>query len=150
MPPELLVGTTGERGIAIAARAADGLVVAEGASEAALRWARGQLGDGRLVAYTWLRIDDDAAGARAALWPAVERWRDGGLYAGMIARAGTLDGPDSPALHEIAVTGTAEDCAAAVRRRAEAGADAVVLVPAGPDPAGQMARFAAEVLPQLA
>jgi hypothetical protein len=33
---------------------------------------------------------------------------------------------------------------------AEAGADAVVLVPAGPDPAAQAARFAAEVLPRLA
>jgi 5,10-methylenetetrahydromethanopterin reductase len=149
-PPEILVGTTGERGIEIAARAADGLVVAEGASEAALRWARGLLGDGRLVAYTWLRIEDDARRAREALWPAVERWRDGGLYAGMIARAGALDGPQSPALHELAVAGAAEDCAAAVRRRAAAGADAVVLVPAGPHPAGQVARFAAEVMPQLA
>jgi 5,10-methylenetetrahydromethanopterin reductase len=150
VPPELLVGTTGERGIAIAARAADGLVVAEGASEAALRWAREQLGDGRLVAYSWLRIEDDAASAREALWPAVERWRDNDLYGNMIARAGALEGPDSPALHEIAVTGTAEECAAAVRRRAEAGADAVVLVPAGSEPAAQTARFAAEVLPQLA
>jgi alkanesulfonate monooxygenase SsuD/methylene tetrahydromethanopterin reductase-like flavin-dependent oxidoreductase (luciferase family) len=149
-PPELLVGTTGERGIAIAARAADGLVVAEGASESALRWARGLLGGGRLVAYTWLRIEDDAAGAREALWPAVERWRDAGLYARMIAMAGALDGPESPALHELAVAGDAEDCAAAVRRRAEAGSDAVVLVPAGPDPAGQTARFAAEVMPRLA
>ncbi len=149
-PPEILVGTTGERGIAIAAGAADGLVVAEGASEAALRWARGQLGGGRLVAYTWLRIEDDAARAREALWPVVERWRDGGLYAGMVERAGARDGPDSPALHELAVAGAADDCAAAVRRRAEAGADAVVLVPAGPDPAGQVARFAAEVMPQLA
>jgi alkanesulfonate monooxygenase SsuD/methylene tetrahydromethanopterin reductase-like flavin-dependent oxidoreductase (luciferase family) len=149
-PPELLVGTTGERGIAIAARAADGLVVAEGASEEALRWARALLGGGRLVAYTWLRIEDDAASARNALWPAVERWRDGGLYSGMVARAGALDGPDSPALHELAVAGDAEDCAAAVRRRAEAGADAVVLVPAGPDPAAQTARFAAEVVPRLA
>jgi alkanesulfonate monooxygenase SsuD/methylene tetrahydromethanopterin reductase-like flavin-dependent oxidoreductase (luciferase family) len=71
-PPELLIGTTGKRGIAIAARAADGLVVAEGASEEALRWARAELGaEGRLVAYGWMRIEDDAAGARAALWPAV-------------------------------------------------------------------------------
>lgn len=46
--------------------------------------------------------------------------------------------------------GAAEDCAAAVRRRADAGADAVVLVPAGADPADQVARFAAEVMPQLA
>jgi 5,10-methylenetetrahydromethanopterin reductase len=149
-PPEVLVGTTGERGIGIAARAGDGLVVPEGTSEAAIRWARGLLGDGRLVVYSWLTIDGDAARAREALWPAVERWRDGGLYAGLAARAGALDGPDSPALHELAVLGAAEDCAAAVRRRAEAGADAVVLVPVGPDPEGQVARFAAEVLPLLA
>ena len=55
----MLVGTTGERGIAIAGRAADGLVVPEGSSEAALRWAKDRLGDGTLVAYTWLRIGDE-------------------------------------------------------------------------------------------
>src|SRR5687768_13804170 len=40
-PPPVLVGTTGGRGIAIAGRSADGLVVPEGASEAALEWAKG-------------------------------------------------------------------------------------------------------------
>ena len=57
-PAGVLVGTTGERGIAIAGRAADGLVVPEGSSEAALRWAKDRLGDGTLVAYTWLRIGE--------------------------------------------------------------------------------------------
>jgi 5,10-methylenetetrahydromethanopterin reductase len=147
-PPEVLVGTTGERGIAIAARAADGLVVPEGTSEEAVRWARGLLGGGRLVVYSWLRIDDDAGRAREALWPAVKRWRDGGLYPGLVARAGDLgDGPAADALATLAVVGTPEECAAAVRRRGEAGADAVVLVPAGPDPAEQVVRFAADVLP---
>ena len=121
-PPAVLVGTTGERGIAIAARAADGLVVPEGASEAALRWASGLLGGGTLVAYSWLRIEDDAARARAALWPAVRTWRDGGLYPALLARGGELDGPGSAALDRIAVLGDGRDCAAAVRRRAEAGA----------------------------
>ncbi len=148
-PPAVLVGTTGERGIAIAARAADGLVVPEGASEAALRWASGLLCGGTLVAYSWLRIEDDAARARAALWPAVRTWRDGGLYPALLERGGELDGPDSEALGGIAVLGDGHDCAAAVRRRAEAGADAVVLVPVGPDPAAQIARFAAEALPLL-
>jgi alkanesulfonate monooxygenase SsuD/methylene tetrahydromethanopterin reductase-like flavin-dependent oxidoreductase (luciferase family) len=142
-PPPVLVGTTGERGIAIAARSADGLVVPEGASEAALEWAKGRLGDGALVAYTWL-------GAREELWPVVRAWRDGGLYPGLLERAGELDGPGSEALGRLAVTGTAEECAAAVRRRAEAGAAAVVLMPVGPDPVGQVARFGAEVLPLLA
>ena len=140
-PPEILIGTTGERGIAIAARAADGLVVPEGTSEPAIRWARGLLGDGRLVVYSWLRIEDDAAAAHAVLEPIVQRWRDGGLYPVLAAQAGALE--------ELAVVGTAEDCAAAVRRRGEAGADAVVLVPAGPDPDAQVARFAAQVLPLL-
>ena len=140
-PPEILVGTTGERAMGIAARAADGLVVPEGTSEPAVRWARGLLGDGRLVVYSWLRIEDDAATAQAALSPVVERWRAGGNYPGLEARAGALE--------ELAVVGSAQDCADAVRRRGEAGADAVVLVPAGGDAAGQVARFAAEVLPLL-
>ena len=140
-PPEILVGTTGERAMGIAARAADGLVVPEGTSEPAVRWARGLLGDGRLVVYSWLRIEDDAATAQAALEPVVERWRAGGNYPGLEARAGALE--------ELAVVGSAQDCADAVRRRGEAGADAVVLVPAGGDAAGQVARFASEVLPLL-
>jgi len=140
-PPEILVGTTGERAMGIAARAADGLVVPEGTSEPAVRWARGLLGDGRLVVYSWLRIEDDAATAQAALSPVVERWRAAGNYPGLEARAGALE--------ELAVVGSAQDCADAVRRRGEAGADAVVLVPAGGDAAGQVARFASEVLPLL-
>ena len=140
-PPEILVGTTGERAMGIAARAADGLVVPEGTSEPAVRWARGLLGDGRLVVYSWLRIEDDAATAQSALSPVVERWRAGGNYPGLEARAGALE--------ELAVVGSAQDCADAVRRRGEAGADAVVLVPAGEDAAGQVARFASEVLPLL-
>jgi 5,10-methylenetetrahydromethanopterin reductase len=140
-PPEILVGTTGERAMGIAARAADGLVVPEGTSEPAVRWARGLLGDGRLVVYSWLRIDDDAPTAQAALEPVVERWRAGGNYPGLEARSGALE--------ELAVVGSAQDCAGAVRRRGEAGADAVVLVPAGEDAAGQVARFASEVLPLL-
>ena len=138
LPPRVLVGTTGERGIAIAGRAADGLVVPEGASEEALRWAKDRLGDGTLVAYSWLRIGEDA---REVLSPVVEAWRDGGLYPALTARAGELDG--------LAVAGTAAECAAAVGRRAQAGADAVVLLPLGPDPAGQIARFGAEALPLL-
>jgi 5,10-methylenetetrahydromethanopterin reductase len=137
-PPRVLVGTTGERGIAIAARAADGLVVPEGSSEEALRWAKDQLGDGTLVAYTWLRIGADA---RDELSPVVEAWRGGGLYPALTARAGELEG--------LAVAGSAAECAAAVGRRARAGAAAIVLMPVGPDPLGQIARFAADALPLL-
>jgi len=137
-PPRVLVGTTGERGIAIAARAADGLVVPEGSSEEALRWAKDQLGDGTLVAYTWLRIGADA---RDELSPVVEAWRGGGLYPALTARAGELEG--------LAVAGSAAECAAAVGRRARAGAAAIVLMPVGPDPLGQIARFGADALPLL-
>ena len=137
-PPRVLVGTTGERGIAIAARTADGLVVPEGSSEEALGWAKDLLGEGTLVAYTWLRIGDDA---HDALSPVVEKWRGGGLYPALTARAGELE--------ELAVGGTPEECAAAVERRARAGAAAIVLMPVGPDPLGQVSRFGAEALPLL-
>ncbi len=42
--PPLVVGTTGERGIAIAAEHGDGLLLPEGSGVAAVRWARELLG----------------------------------------------------------------------------------------------------------
>ena len=94
-PPRVLVGTTGERGIAIAGRAADGLVVPEGSSEAALRWAKDRLGDGTLVAYTWLRIGEDARDAAVAGRPGVARRRP--LSRAARARGSSWRGSRSPA-----------------------------------------------------
>jgi 5,10-methylenetetrahydromethanopterin reductase len=144
-PPPLLIGTTGERGMAAARTVADGLLLPEGAGDAAVGWAAGQVGDAaRLVVYAWMRIDDDGAAARAALAPAIQVWRDGGMYPNLVARAG-LDAPvaiDDEAVGRVAVSGTAAECADAVRRLGDAGADAVVVVPFGDDPSAQLERFA--------
>jgi 5,10-methylenetetrahydromethanopterin reductase len=144
-PPPLLIGTTGERGMAAARTIADGLLLPEGAGDAAVGWAAGQVGDAaRLVVYAWMRIDDDGAAARAALAPAIQVWRDGGMYPNLVARAG-LDAPvaiDDEAVGRVAVSGTAAECADAVRRLGDTGADAVVVVPFGDDPSAQLERFA--------
>jgi 5,10-methylenetetrahydromethanopterin reductase len=148
-PPPLLIGTTGERGMATARAVADGLVLPEGAGEAAVRWAAEQIGGGAtLVVYAWMRIDDDGPAARAALAPAVQGWRDGGMYPNLVGRAG-LEAPaeiDDDAVRRVAVAGTAGECAEAVARLGDAGASSVVIVPMGEDPSAQLERFARAVL----
>ena len=84
-PPTLLIGTTGQRGVEVAARVADGVLLPEGASEGAVAWAREALGaDGRVVVYSWLRIDDDGDRAREVVRPLVRTWRDGGMYPNLV------------------------------------------------------------------
>ena len=152
-PPALLVGTTGERAIAVAAAVADGLVLPEGAGPEAVAWANGLLGDGaNLVTYAWLCLEeDDAARVERVLLPAVAAWRDGGNYPNLVARAGAAaDGPlDSAAARAVAVAGSAAECADAVIARAAAGASSVVLAPVGERPLEQLEQFAEAVLPRL-
>jgi 5,10-methylenetetrahydromethanopterin reductase len=137
-PPPLLIGTTGERGIGVARDVADGLLLAEGAGEAAVAWAAGLLGGrGKVVAYSWLRIDEDAARAREDLLPAFRAWQASGLYPNLVSRGGA-----DPA--SVAAVGTPEDCARWVRRLHGAGASTVVLAPVGPDPERQLADFVLE------
>jgi alkanesulfonate monooxygenase SsuD/methylene tetrahydromethanopterin reductase-like flavin-dependent oxidoreductase (luciferase family) len=140
-PPAVLVGTTGARGLAIAGRAADGMLLPEGAGPAAVRWAREQARAGRVTVYAWLSLDDDAQRTRGRLAPVLERWRGGGLYPRLVAlAAGGAEG---------AVVGDAAACAAAIERLWEAGAATVVLLPVGEDPDAELARAAVEVLPRL-
>ena len=149
-PPPVLIGTTGERGVALAADVADGLLLPEGSGEATIGWARGVLDSGqRLVAYAWLSVDEDPDRARAALLPQVRRWREMGLYPGLYARSG-FPGPEAvePAdVDRVAIAGTPAECAKALLRFASEGAATVVVVPVADDPAEQLARFAEDVLP---
>jgi 5,10-methylenetetrahydromethanopterin reductase len=152
-PPALLVGTTGERAIGVAAAVGDGVLLPEGASAEAVAWAGGLLGDGAtLVTYAWLCIDEDGARVERDLLPAVARWRDGGLYGNLVARAGAAAaGPlDTAAVRAVAVSGSAEQCAEAVTARASAGASSVVLTPVGERPLEQLEQFAAHALPRVA
>jgi 5,10-methylenetetrahydromethanopterin reductase len=140
-PPDLLVGTTGPRGMAVAGRVADGVLLPEGSGPEAVRWARDTATPRRLVVYAWMSLDADPVGAFEAVRPQLERWLELGLY----PRLGEL----ATDLRSLAVVGDATDCARAVERLWEAGADSVVLVPRQGDHEEQVARFAAEVLPLL-
>jgi 5,10-methylenetetrahydromethanopterin reductase len=140
-PPDLLIGTTGPRGMAVAGRVADGVLLPEGSGAEAVRWAREAAAPRRLVVYAWMSLDGDRDAAFEAIRPQLERWLELGLY----PRLGEL----ATDLRSLAVVGDAADCARAVERLWDAGADSVVLVPRHEDHDEQVARFAADVLPRL-
>ncbi|HET9738981.1 MAG TPA: LLM class flavin-dependent oxidoreductase [Solirubrobacteraceae bacterium] len=140
-PPELLIGTTGPRGMAVASRVAEGVLLPEGSGPEAVSWARHAATPRRLVVYAWLSLDDDRDAALEAVRPRLERWLALGLYPRLSELASDL--------RSLAVVGDAEDCARAVERLHDAGADSVVLVPRLEDRDEQVARFAADVLPRL-
>jgi alkanesulfonate monooxygenase SsuD/methylene tetrahydromethanopterin reductase-like flavin-dependent oxidoreductase (luciferase family) len=150
--PEILVGSTGPKGLALAAARGDGMLLPEGCGPAfvaqALADARAAGHAPACVVYAWMRIDGDPERARAALLPAVERWRDAGLYPGPIAAAGLGDGEpiDAAALDRLAIVGDGPACAAAIERFERAGADRLVVVPHGDDWQQQLERFAAALL----
>ncbi|HWE13139.1 MAG TPA: LLM class flavin-dependent oxidoreductase [Solirubrobacteraceae bacterium] len=157
--PPVLAGTTGAQGMRLAARKADGLLLPEGCGVTFIAQARQLMAEVsrplpdplELVVYAWLRIGEDEP-ARAALSGAVANWFGCGLYGGPTRAAGLDEmlppGPLSRALaDELAVAGTAEQCAAGVVRFAEAGAQRLVLAAVGPDYVEQYEAFARDALP---
>jgi 5,10-methylenetetrahydromethanopterin reductase len=161
VPPTILVGTAGPRGIALAGRRAQGLLLPEGCGPAFVADAR-QIAEAagteaaspRIVAYAWLRIDEDEP-ARLALTDAVSHWVNSGLFPGPVRAVG-VDGPPlagrpvSRALaDELGVVGSADQCAQAVGRFAGAGAHSLVVAAIGSDYAKQYERFGQEVLPTV-
>ena len=145
--PPVLIGSTGPRGLAVAS---DGILLPEGAGPAAVRWARAQAAPGRTVVYAWLSIAADEADALAALRPDVEAWAASGHYPRLAALAGIEPGAPvgDDALRTMAVAGDAAGCAAAVGAFRDAGVDSLVLMPRLEDHAGQLRRFAAQVMPR--
>jgi 5,10-methylenetetrahydromethanopterin reductase len=149
--PPVLIGTTGPRGLAVAARVADGIVLPEGSGPAAVRWARDQAG-GTTIVYAWLSLADDAQAAVSAIRPAVAEWAAGGNYPRLTELAGLgKDGAvDDAFVRSVAVAGDPPQCARAIEALWDAGADSVVLVPPNDDGAEQLVRFAGDVRPLLA
>jgi 5,10-methylenetetrahydromethanopterin reductase len=159
--PQILAGTTGPKGISIAGRRADGLLLPEGCGPRFVTHAR-QLAEGAkplpgspfaIVVYAWMRIGDDEP-ARASLTDAVNHWIASGLYAGPMREAGVDGTPASRPLSreiadELAIAGNATQCAAGVGRFLAAGAQRLVLAAVGPDFAEQYERFAYDVLPNV-
>jgi alkanesulfonate monooxygenase SsuD/methylene tetrahydromethanopterin reductase-like flavin-dependent oxidoreductase (luciferase family) len=157
----VLVGTAGRRGLGIAGSCANGIVLPQGTTPDAVRWARGittPLDPFTYTAvYTWLSMGDDAARTSARLRPELERWHMIARYPELFRHA-PLPGGDARALPEnafdeaveaMAITGDAVACHDAVRRWGDAGADSVVVRPLLEDGMRDLERFAEEVLPML-
>jgi alkanesulfonate monooxygenase SsuD/methylene tetrahydromethanopterin reductase-like flavin-dependent oxidoreductase (luciferase family) len=160
--PQVLAGTTGEQGMRLAARRADGLLLPEGCGLTFIAQARKLTAEVdrllpdplELVVYAWLRVGDDEP-ARETLAGAVAHWFDSGLYGGPTRAAGLDELPPPGPLprslaDELAVAGTADQCTAAVARFAVAGAPRLILAAVGSDYAEQYAAFARDALPSCA
>lgn len=149
-PPLVSLGVRGPRGLAAAGRIADGTILAEASGPAYIREAR-RIIDAephRLTVFSWLSVHDDREVARlriseqvgAALRLPFLEFQLGELWGQSLT--------DS-IMSEVSVSGNPEDCAAAILRLGEAGADTVVLqAPYGLE-VEQMERLAAQVLPLL-
>ena len=162
--PPVYVGVRRARSPALSGRVADGTVLSELSSVPYIEWARGQIAatrPHRLIVYVWCSIDSDPAAARAALRPIIaERLLEGGPQ---VEQLGIPDAVTALAaeggeervasampdewIDRLAVVGTPEDCAAAIRAFGDAGADSVVLVP--PRPGADPQAIAGALLPLL-
>ncbi|MBS1878445.1 MAG: LLM class flavin-dependent oxidoreductase [Actinobacteria bacterium] len=154
-PPPILIGTTGPRGLELAGRAADGIIVVEVACPAAVEWARATAGPdpGRVIVYCFLSLDDDDAAGIAAIRPQVEAWMKSGAFPDMAERAGIGRDGSGPLsddlLQTIAAAGSPASCRRTIEGLWAAGADSVVLLPRQGDGIAQYERFGREVLPAL-
>ena len=151
--PPIFTGVRRARSLALSGRVADGTVLSEPSSVPYVEWALDRIAatrPHRLVVYAWCSVDADPESARSAVRPLLaERLVEGGPQVEQLGIAGDVarlisaggverleaDMPDEW-IDRMAVVGTAEQCAAAIRALAGAGADSVVLVPpqAGADP----------------
>lgn len=151
--PPLLAGVRGPRSLELAGRVADGTVLAEPVTPEYLRAARARIGDvpgHRVVGYDVAAVGPDADAARALArtgltWIGDPDWAvhvDPLPFAAELRelRASSTDReafsaalPDAW-VDQLAITGTPEQGRARLTELAEAGADAMVLIPAGPEP----------------
>ncbi|WP_298457302.1 LLM class flavin-dependent oxidoreductase [uncultured Cellulomonas sp.] len=155
--PEILVGTTGPVGLAMAARCSDGVVLPEVTVPDAVRWARAQMagaGDpGSTVVFAMVEVDDDRDRALQTVRQRVRRVLDLGIFPQLTRLAGLGAEADGEVTDDvvtsIAAAGGPDDVVRALTGWSDAGASRVVLVAGGDDAPRSYARVAAQVLPRL-
>ncbi|MEV4143514.1 LLM class flavin-dependent oxidoreductase [Amycolatopsis sp. NPDC049691] len=126
IPPTLHLGVRGPKGVALAARAADGVILAEGSGPAYVRSVRDAVGPGRrITVFAWLCLRPDRDAARAALRPVVERALGQEFMRFQLGTARSAE----EALSEVTVSGGLADCVRQLEILERAGADAVVFAP---------------------
>lgn len=158
IPPALLVGTTGPRGMGIAGRAADGILLPEGSGPEYVKWAVNEMDsrEKRCAVYAWLAIDDDPDRALDRLAPAVKAWAAFEHYPHPHRLAG-IDGAEVELTDEqarelaprVGIAGTPETCARSLAGLRDAGATDILLMPQGVAES-ELERLAADVIPRLA
>ncbi|MBN2472211.1 MAG: LLM class flavin-dependent oxidoreductase [Anaerolineae bacterium] len=176
-PPEIIppisLGVRGPKSLALAGREADGTILAEGSSPAYIRWARqhilaGQRVEGRtdshrVTVFMPASMHDDPQVARAPLrpmladllYPGNQQLEPPGILpelAALLNRvggAGLADALPEAWFDQLSVSGTPDQCQAALERLAAAGANSVILTLPLEDTTAQIAAFAEKVLPRL-
>jgi alkanesulfonate monooxygenase SsuD/methylene tetrahydromethanopterin reductase-like flavin-dependent oxidoreductase (luciferase family) len=144
-PPPVLAGVRGPRSLALAGRAADGVVLAEGAGATYVSRSIDHAGAPepfRVAVFTALAIDDDARAARRAMVPFVAGLFDGANPAPLahphadeirelLADRGPEGLIDMPAdwWREVGAIGSFEDAVAHAGALADAGAHDVAFFP---------------------
>jgi 5,10-methylenetetrahydromethanopterin reductase len=175
-PTPLLAGVRGPKSLGVAGATCDGVLLAEPVSSPYVEWARAQVStaattagrpEPQIAVYTWSCVERDPQNARERLIPILEQnLRDpearvhltGLPFAGELSAR--LDQPERPPpggrvlepewVDELAVVGTARDCAVALQRLADAGAGRIILLPPPGDEQAQLTAFAHSVRPLLA
>lgn len=175
MPP-IVLGVKGPRALRLAGEIADGVIGSILTSPAHVRRARqtaaaarhatDRPGDPAMLAYVLAAVGPDGRQTRERIRPLIARYL-GFLHGqSILVDAGLTPAATRPfvdalaagrpaaelvtdaMIDTLAVAGTPAQCHAALRRYADAGLDAPVLLPAGdPDPLGHLARLGAEVVP---
>ena len=174
--PPVSLGVRGPKSLQLAGRCADGTILAENSAPAYVSWAREHIASGasaarrgdhhRLTVYTNCVIserDPDAARAAIRQWTALTLGGEGNVQLAPLPYADDLlaliakgdldtlrDGLHDDWLDDLAITGTPANGVSAIRRLADAGADAVVLVPPmDMDPDAWLESVGTELLPRL-
>lgn len=153
-PPPVSLGVRGPRSLELAGRCADGTVLAEWSSPAYVRWARRRIADGASAAgrsdsthhvtvFCGVHVADTTDDARAAAREAADAVRQRPEVVRMALPDRDPDAPPPSTgdlLTAAAAVGDADHAARHIRALADAGADTVILVPFGDDPADVLQR----------
>lgn len=159
--PPLLAGVRGPKSLALSGRVADGTILAEPVTPEYLQAARAQIaaeGPHRMVGYNVAAVDDDPTVARDTVRPALE-WIGEPDWAPHITplpfaaelaalRDNATDRADfvrrlpDDWVDQLAVTGTPAQARGRLDVLFAAGADSIVLIPAGPDPMAALTSLA--------
>jgi 5,10-methylenetetrahydromethanopterin reductase len=148
-PPIISLGVRGPQGLRVAGKVADGVILAEGSGPRYVKAARRVVGpDSRVTVYSWFSIDDDPSFARSRVEPMVSDALEQGFMQSQVSEFGDIGAKDW-VISELSVSGNARECADAILRLREAGADSVVLQPTHGLELDQLDKCSRKVLPLL-